>query len=156
VRLVCAALLPLLAACGSLIEGSHPRAVNLVLASSPADGEAAAALISQYRAAHGLSAVSPDVTLTGAAESQARAVASAGSLSHGDFRARMAAFGIKGVAAENLSAGRVTVAEAIAGWKASKGHDENLLLAPVRRIGIARVDSPGLGYREYWALVLAQ
>ena len=149
-------LVPLLAGCGSLIEASHPPASSLVLASRLADGETAAAIISRYRRAHGLGAVFPDATLTRAAEVQARTVASAGSLSHGDFPSRMASIGIKGIAAENLSAGRSSVAEAITSWEASKGHNENLLLDGIRRIGVARIDTPGVGYHEYWALVLSQ
>ncbi len=152
---VCA-LLPLLGGCAGLFEAPQPAATKLVLASRASDGEAAAAMISRYRAARGLSPVSADATLTEAAEAQARVVAAAGSLSHGDFPSRMASFGIKGVAAENLSAGRVSVAEVIAGWKASKGHNENLLLDGLHRIGIARIDTPGVGYGEYWALVLSQ
>jgi uncharacterized protein YkwD len=89
-------------------------------------------------------------------ELQGRAVAAAGALPHSDFATRMAAFGIKGVVAESLSAGRASLADAIAGWKASKGHNENLLLPAIRRIAIARIDMPDAGYRQYWALVLAR
>jgi uncharacterized protein YkwD len=150
------ALAALLSGCGIFTQASGPVATRLVLASKPADGETAAAMISQYRRAHGLSPVSSDAALTEAAEKQARVVAAAGALSHGDFASRMASFGIKGVSAENLSAGRSTVAEVIAGWKASQGHNENLLLDGVHRIGIARIDTPGVGYVQYWALVLSQ
>jgi uncharacterized protein YkwD len=149
------ALAVMLAGCAEL-GAPKPVATNLLLASTPADGATAAALISRYRRAHGLNAVTDDATLTAAAQQQARAVAAAGALFHGDFPGRMAAFGIKGVAAENLSAGRASVAEAIAGWKASAGHNANLLLAGVDRIGVARIDTPGTGYKEYWALVLAR
>src|SRR3954451_13120565 len=44
----------------------------------------------------------------------------------------------------------------IARWAASPGHNQNLLMPEARRIGLARADSPGLGYGRYWALVLAQ
>jgi uncharacterized protein YkwD len=154
--LVCAAIGLLVSGCEIWTHGSHPLATRLVLASNASDAQAAAALISHYRGANGLGPVSSDATLARAAEVQARAVASAGSLSHGDFPARMASFGIRGVAAENLSAGRTSVVEAIASWKASPGHNENLLLAGVRRVGIARIDTPGVGYGQYWALVLSQ
>ena len=97
-----------------------------------------------------------DTALNGAAEHQARAVAEAGKLSHGAFATRMASFKIGGHSAENLSAGSDNVAGAIARWKASPGHNENLLMPQARRIGLARADSPQHGYRHYWALVLAQ
>jgi uncharacterized protein YkwD len=41
-------------------------------------------------------------------------------------------------------------------WKASPGHNGNLLLAGIHRIGVARIDTPGVGYGEYWALALSQ
>lgn len=123
---------------------------------STRDASEAAHLISLYRVAHGLSPVAVDGTLNGAAEYQARAVAEAGKLSHGAFSTRMDTFRVSGYAAENLSAGSDSVAGAIARWKASPGHNENLLMPQARRIGLARADSPGLGYNHYWALVLAQ
>jgi len=120
------------------------------------DARAAGAIVSQYRTANGLSPVVVDPTLNGAAEVQARAVAQAGSLSHGEFASRMASFGINGVSAENLVAGSRTVDQAMARWKASPGHNRNLLMPEARRIGIAYASSPGAGYEHYWALVLAQ
>ncbi len=123
---------------------------------STRDAQQAASLISAYRRAKGLGAVSADGQLNAAAVHQAKAVAVAGRLSHGDFGDRMGEYGIRGAAAENLTAGSDTVAGAIARWKASPAHDANLLMADARRIGLARADSPGAGYRHYWALVLAQ
>ena len=120
----------------------------------PSEASAAAALITQYRSAYGLGPVAVDRRLVAAAEHQARAVAQAGSLSHGDFRNRMAAFGIRGVSAENLSAGVASVEEAVAQWKASSGHNANLLLPDIRRVGLARADT-GTGHGRYWALVLS-
>ena len=125
------------------------------LAASVSEARAAAAIISQYRAAHGLGGVSVDARLNRAAEHQARAVAATGVLSHGEFASRMAAYGISGYRAENLAAGSNGVAEVIARWKASPGHNQNMLLPQVTRMGLARVDSPGKGYGRYWALVLA-
>jgi uncharacterized protein YkwD len=119
-----------------------------------ADASAAAALISKYRGARGLGPVVVDTRLNAAAAYQARAVAQAGSLSHGDFQGRMATFNIQGQAAENLSAGVGSVEEAITQWSNSSGHNANLLLPGATRIGLARADS-GSGYGRYWALVLA-
>lgn len=120
------------------------------------DAAAAATLLSQYRTSKGLSPVVADATLNRAAEVQARAVAEAGSLSHGQFASRMSSFGIKGTSAENLVAGSKTVEQAMARWKASPGHNQNLLMPEARRIGLARALTPGAGYEHYWAMVLAQ
>jgi uncharacterized protein YkwD len=147
------AVAPLLAQCGSDLAKVVP---SDKVTTSTRDAAQAAALISAYRKSHGLSAVAADSTLNGAAEYQARAIAEAGTLSHGAFASRMESFKIGGYSAENLSAGSDTVAGAIARWKASPGHNENLLMPQARRIGLARAESPGHGYRHYWALVLAQ
>lgn len=119
----------------------------------PDDARAAARLISQYRVQHGLSPVVADGELAEAAAIQAGAVAKAGALSHGNFAGRMASLKIGGRAAENLSAGTPTVDGAIARWKASPGHNRNLLMPEARRVGIARAEGPRYG--TYWALVLA-
>jgi uncharacterized protein YkwD len=144
---------PLLAACGSDVATRVPPTK---VSTSTAEASEAAAMISRYRLAQGLSPVTADARLNHAAEAQARAVAEAGQLSHGAFGTRMASFGVGGASAENLTAGSRSVAEAIARWKASPGHNGNLLMREARHIGLARADSPGAGYGRYWALVLAQ
>ena len=125
-----------------------------VAALSTDEAESAASLISAYRTAHGLSPVAVDRRLNQAAAHQARAVAGAGSLSHGDFASRMAQYGVRGNSAENLTAGSSTVAQAVARWKNSPSHNENLLLPQARYVGLARADSNG-PYGRYWALVLS-
>jgi uncharacterized protein YkwD len=132
-----------------------PTVSHDVTALSTNDAAEAAALISDYRVAHGLPAVGVDPRLNQAAEHQARAVAQAGQLSHGNFSGRMGQYGVGGSAAENLSAGSSSVAQVIARWKASPSHNENLLLPEARYVGLARADSNSR-YRRYWALVLSQ
>ena len=138
----------LLAGCA----GSSVVETAAVSAPRTADAPAAAALISRHRAAHGLGPVRVDSRLTAAAAHQALAVARAGTLSHGDFAARMASYGIHDAAAENLSMGSGTVEAVIARWQASPGHNANLLAPEYGRIGLARVDSG----RPYWTLVHAR
>ncbi|MDB5593951.1 MAG: hypothetical protein JWM36_912 [Hyphomicrobiales bacterium] len=125
---------------------------------SAADG-GAAALITRFRAAHGLGPVRVDPALTRAAREQAQAMASAGVLSHdvgGGFGSRMSAAGLGYVpAAENVGAGHRSLGAAIASWERSPGHQANLLMSEATRIGIAKVDAPGKPYGVYWALVLA-
>lgn len=150
----CLALAPLLVHCaGNDLAKVVP--VDKVSTSSR-DAVTAALLISEYRRSRGLGSVSADNQLNTAAIHQARAVAEAGQLSHGDFGGRMASYRVGGVASENLSAGSSDVAGAIDRWKRSPAHNDNLLMKEASRIGLARADSPGYGYKHYWALVLAQ
>lgn len=151
-RYACLLALPLLAGCAGM---DFARSPDRPTSASSSDAATAAALISQYRVAKGLSPVTVDAGLNKAAEHQARAVAAAGTLSHGAFASRMAGFGVPGHAAENLSAGSRSVEQAVARWKASPGHNDNLLMRQARRIGVARADSD-TRYGRYWALVLAQ
>ena len=148
---VCILLALSLAGC----VGVSPGPTAQVMGTSTNEAATAAALISQYRAAHGLPPVAVDGKLNRAAEFQARAVAQAGSLSHGEFASRMASFGIRGAAAENLSAGTHSVDDAVARWRVSPAHNANLLMPEARHIGLARADAPSR-YGRYWALVLSQ
>jgi uncharacterized protein YkwD len=151
--IACLMLSPVLVQCGG--EPQRRLAVGAVTVST-ADARTAAGLISDYRRANGLAAVTVDATLNRAAEAQARVVAEAGTLSHGAFATRMASFGIGGTSAENLAAGSQTPAEVVTRWKASPGHNSNMLLPEARRIGLARARTPGVGYEDYWVLVLGE
>lgn len=117
----------------------------------PVDERAAAAAISAYRKTNGLGPVRVDATLNGAALQQAKTVAAAGELSHGDFSGRMSGLAVD-AAWENLGMGPSTIGGAIHLWKESPGHNRNLLAPQATRIGIARVDAEA----PYWALVLAR
>ncbi len=151
-RIAAICALAALTVAGCATEGALTPA-STVLASSTGDAASAAALISAYRVSRGLSPVTVDPRLNKAAEHQARVVAAAGRLSHGDFAQRMKQYGITGYAAENLSAGTDGVGEAVNQWKASPGHNDNLLMPEARHIGLARADSKSR-YGRYWALVL--
>jgi uncharacterized protein YkwD len=143
----------LLANCAA--DLSPEQTSSIPATASLSDARSAARLITHYRAGYGLGAVMVDERLNRAAEHQARAVAATGILSHGEFTSRMAAYGIKGYRAENLAAGSDRIEDVIARWKASPGHNQNLLLPQVTRIGLARVETPGNGWGLYWALVLS-
>jgi uncharacterized protein YkwD len=128
---------------------------------APVDTAAAAAMISKYRAAHGLGPVTADAGLTRVAAAQARRNAELGDLSHdigGDFPVRLASFGAadRARAAENLAAGSSNLEGAIAQWKASPGHNRNLLMREARHFGIARADAPTTRFKHFWALVMAE
>src|SRR4051812_36934462 len=107
------------------------------VSTSTSDADAAAALISQYRAAHGLPPVSVDPRLTAAASAQARTVAEAGTLSHGRFASRMDAFGIGGASAEKPSAGARPGGRGVARRAASPGRKQKPLLSGGPRVCLA-------------------
>ena len=93
------------------------------------------------------------------AETQAQAMASRDKLDHNVARAfddRLKAQGYRAkVAAENVSAGYHTLAEAFSGWRDSPPHRANMLLKGATRMGIAAVYSPKSKYKVFWALILA-
>ncbi|MBS7537879.1 CAP domain-containing protein [Ancylobacter lacus] len=124
------------------------------------DSQAAAEMISDYRRARGLSAVTVDPILTEVAQKQAKLMASKDELSHSvggrTFTMRLKAAGFDGLkAAENVGAGYHTLAEAFSGWRDSPSHNKNMLMPGVTRIGIATALAPNSKYKVYWALVLA-
>ena len=87
-----------------------------------------AAMISQYRREHGLSAVKTDPQLTAIAERQAQAMAATGIMDHsvaGSFRSRIAG-ARTGAAAENIAVGSKSWAETFRMWQKSPGHNANL------------------------------
>lgn len=118
----------------------------------------AAAKISDYRRSRGEGAVVVDATLTAIALRQAQAMARAGKMSHtigGSFTTRLGKGGYDAlIAAENLAAGPRNLDEALSSWRASKGHNANLLKPGVTQIGIAVAYAPGNRYGNFWALVL--
>ena len=119
---------------------------------------AAAAAISAYRKGRGQSVVTVAATLPAIALRHSQAMARAGKMSHslgGNFSSRLGKGGYDAlIAAENLAAGPRNLDEALASWRASKGHNTNLLKPGVTQIGIAVVYKPGDRYGNYWTLVL--
>ena len=92
----------------------------------------AASMISGYRANNGLTAVTVDPALMKMAEEQARAMAARDKLDHSvtrEFSDRLRARATtRAAAAENISAGYHTLAEAFSGWRDSPPHRKNMLL----------------------------
>ena len=149
-----------LAGCASAPEPPPLRAPSAAaLAAVRLDPAAATAEINAYRASRGLTPVKLDSALAAMAQHQADAMAATGSVSHdiaGGFPDRLASSGIDAAAAgENLGAGYMSFAEALAGWRASTGHDANLLMAGATRFGVALAKNPGAGYATFWAMEVA-
>lgn len=133
---------------------------NLASASAALDANAAASMISGYRANNGLAAVSLDPALMRLAEAQARAMVARDRITHNTggaaFIQRLRRSGYEAkVAAENISAGYHSLAEAFSGWRDSPPHRANMLLKGADRMGIAAVYAPGSKYKVFWALIIA-
>jgi uncharacterized protein YkwD len=151
-----------LAACTSsdLPTGQPSFYRNLAEPGAELDAGAAASMLSGYRANNGLPAVTLDPELMRLADQQARAMVARDKLSHeagGPFTTRLRKAGYRSkAAAENVSAGYYTLAEAFSGWRDSGPHNANMLLKGATRMGIAAVYSPGSKYKVFWTLILAE
>ena len=132
---------------------------SLAQAGVEVDANSAASMISGYRQNNGLEPVTVDPTLMRMANDQARAMAARDKLDHslsGAFQARLKRSGFDAkVAAENISAGYHTMAEAFSGWRDSPPHRANMLLKGATRMGIAAVYAPNSKYKVFWTLILA-
>ena len=126
------------------------------------DAAAAAKIISDYRARHGLPPVKVQTQLVKIATNHAARMAAADSLEHvlsgeGSFMQRITDGGYKPLmAAENIGAGYRTLADAMIGWETSPAHNANLLNRDVTEIGIGVSSTPSGQYHAYWSLVLAR
>jgi uncharacterized protein YkwD len=113
-------------------------------------------MISQYREAHALGAVSPDPTLQRLAQAQADAMATHNVLSHtiaGTLTQRFDAVHLaRATAVENVSAGYFSLPAVMGGWRRSPPHNANLLAPKMHHLGIALAHAPGTRYLTYWAL----
>ena len=159
----CAFLVALgLGACASDVDpppGQPSFYRSLASAGAVLDTATAASMISGYRQNNGLDAVAIDPELTRLADEQARAMAAKDRLDHNvgkDFKTRLRGSGFDAVvAAENISAGYHTLAEAFSGWRDSPPHRANMLLKGATRMGIAAVYAPNSKYKVFWAMIIA-
>ena len=150
-----------LAACA---EGQKPGEPTFYRSMASPDAQldagAAASMISGYRANNGLPPVTLDPALMRLAEAQARAMVERDRISHNTGgaafieRLRRSGYDAK-VAAENVSAGYHTLAEAFSGWRDSPPHRANMLLKGADRMGIAAIYAPGSKYKVFWTLIMA-
>lgn len=132
---------------------------NLAKPGAELDAGAAQSMISGYRQNNGLTPVTLDPQLMKLADQQAHAMAARDKLDHNvgrpfADRIRSSGFDAK-VAAENISAGYHTIAEAFSGWRDSPPHRANMLLKGATHMGIAAVFTPGSKYKVFWSLILA-
>lgn len=148
----------LLAACANDPARDQPSFYrSLANPTAQVDAEAAASMISGYRRNNGLSTVAVDPELMRLAAEQARAMARRDKLDHDVGRSFSLRIGVTrtSAAAENVSAGYHTLAEAFSGWRDSPPHRANMLKTGMTRIGIATAYAPQSKFKVYWALILA-
>ncbi|MCC7364728.1 MAG: CAP domain-containing protein [Dehalococcoidia bacterium] len=114
-------------------------------------------LINNYRASNGLGALTASANLNRAAAWLAQDLGANRYFSHTDSLGRSPSTraqncGYPSGAGENIAAGTVrdTAQEAFDAWKASSGHNANMLNSSYRMIGIARQYVAGSPYGWYW------
>ncbi|WP_224408358.1 CAP domain-containing protein [Afifella sp. IM 167] len=124
----------------------------------PVDQAAMRAMVSDYRARHGLGPVTISAKLTEAAERQALAMARENDISHtvaGPLPKRVEALGYDwGAIAENLGGGYRSQAAAFQGWVDSPGHEKNLRNRYATEIGFAAAVAPSARKGFFYALIL--
>ena len=97
-----------------------------------------AARVNQYRVSHGLPALIVDATVAGLALEHSTAMAKAGQLNHDDFPSRVRRSGLA-MCVENVGWNYRSPEGQFDGWRASPGHDRNMLDPKVDRMGIGTV-----------------
>ncbi len=124
------------------------------------DADKARQLINAYRVENGLKPVALNTQLTNAAKLHSRDLAKWDRISHFGSdgtnpwdRVKRSGYNAK-LAAENVGTGQVSFEEVLKGWKASAGHNKNLLLADAEHMGIALVHERGTEFKTFWTLVI--
>jgi uncharacterized protein YkwD len=150
----------LLAFAGMARSEQHASALtNCTVADYSLDGEEQAflGLINGYRQQNGLGALGISTNLNRAAAWMVNDLAANNYFSHTDSLGRSPYqraidCGYPSGAGENLAAGTAwdTAQAAFDAWKASPGHNANMVLSYYQVIGIARLHAPGSTYGWYW------
>ncbi len=146
-------------------RGSYEKAKSGALASrdytaTKLDAEKARDLINAYRKEKGLKPLRINMELTNAAKAHSRDLARWDRISHFGSdgsnpwdRVKRTGYNAR-LAAENVGTGQVSIEEVIKGWKASEGHNKNLLMPDAQHMGIALVQDPRTEFKTFWTLVL--
>jgi len=150
-----------LASCGGQTPRSGPLGAQALraLAAVHVDPAGAAAMLTAYRASHGLGPVRLDPALTAMAQRQADAMVARNEFSHdvaGSFASRVESSHLDTPrAAENISGGYYSLESAFASWRESPEHNANLLMPQATRFGIAIAKDARTRMRVYWAMEVA-
>ena len=113
--------------------------------------------INQYRVSNGRAPLRVSVSLTNASKWMSNDMATKNYFSHTDslgrrFSLRLGAFGYGFVTykGENIAAGYASAASTFEQWRASYGHNNNMLNPNYTVIGIGRTYNANAMYRYYW------
>jgi uncharacterized protein YkwD len=124
------------------------------------DAERARDLVNAYRKEKGLRPLKLQPALTEAARAHSRDLAKWDRISHFGSdgsnpwdRVKRAGYSAK-LAAENVGTGQATIEEVMKGWRASPGHNKNLLLPDAEHMGIALVQDSKTEFKTFWTLVI--
>ena len=107
--------------------------------------------LNEFRAANGLPTLAIDPHLTALAQSHASDMARRDSLDHNGF---MEVRGPSGARAENVAYGCKDEPCTIKMWINSSGHRHNMLIAEVKRYGLATATSAS--GKHYWSLEVGE
>ncbi len=113
-------------------------------------------LINNYRAQNGRAPLKASYMLTKAAAWKSRDLATNNYLAHDDLNRTWSqrivdcGYGFNTWLGENIAAGYATAQQVFGGWKASPGHNANMLGANYTAIGIGRYFQQGSTYGWYW------
>jgi uncharacterized protein YkwD len=124
------------------------------------DAERARELLNAYRREKGLRPLKLQPALTEAARTHSQDLARWDRISHFGSdgsnpwdRVKRAGYNAK-LAAENVGTGQASIEEVMKGWRASPGHNKNLLLPDAEHMGIALVQDPKTEFKTFWTLVI--
>jgi uncharacterized protein YkwD len=124
------------------------------------DVERARELINAYRKEKGLRPLRLQPALTEAARAHSQDLAKWDRISHFGSdgsnpwdRVKRTGYNAK-LAAENVGTGQASFDEVMKGWRASPGHNKNLLLPEAEHMGIALVQDPKTEFKTFWTLVI--
>ncbi len=147
-------------------RGSYENATKGMLSdrdysTTALDPEKARDIINQYRRDNKLKPLKLNAELTEAAKAHSRDLSKWDRISHYGSDGsnpwdRVKRTGYKArLAAENVGTGQVDFQEVLRGWKASPGHNKNLLLSDASEMGLALVQDPKTEFKSFWTLVVA-
>ena len=159
IRLASAAMLAL-----ALIMSASARAPSsasaagdcTVDATMDSEEQAFLVLINNYRAQNSLGPLGASYMLTRASAWKSKDLATNNYFSHDDLtrtwsaRIRDCGYGFNTWLGENIAAGYTTAQQVFDGWKASPGHNANMLGTNYTSIGIGRYFVQGSTYGWYW------
>jgi uncharacterized protein YkwD len=124
------------------------------------DVEKARDVVNAYRKEKGLRPLKLQPALTEAARAHSQDLAKWDRISHFGSdgsnpwdRVKRTGYHAK-LAAENVGTGQASFEEVMRGWRASAGHNKNLLLPDAEHMGIALVQDPKTEFKTFWTLVI--